>query len=101
MISTNQTISIGNSVYQNQMSTSALNDVIVKIKKDENLKTKVESIRSCDDKDIRTRIKTELPYLNLGTFKDGLRNTDNFLSTNFMILDLDKLSEEELIEVKK
>ncbi len=56
-------------------------------------KDKVETNQIFDDKETRSKVKNGLPFFNLGQFSDNVRKTDNFLSTNFMILDLDNLDD--------
>ena len=94
-------ISYGDSVFDNQMSTSTLKDVINKINSDQPLAELINQLRSIQDKDQRKKFKTaHLPFFNLGLFQDNKRSTSNFLSSEFMIIDLDNLSETELDEVK-
>ena len=94
-------ISYGDSVFNNQMSTSTLKDVINKINSDQKLAELINELRSIQDKDQRKKFETtHLPFFNLGQFQDNKRSTSNFLASEFMIIDLDNLSETELDEVK-
>lgn len=101
MNSQNFIISYGDSVFNNQMSTSTLNDVISKIKTDSTIEELVKNVRSIQNKKERSEYKaSHLPFFNLGTFQDNKRLTQNFLSSEFMIIDIDNLDDQQLDEVK-
>ena len=94
-------VSCGNSVFNNQMTKSTLDEVINKVKTDSALKNTIETLRTITDKKKRNSHKTSnLPYFNLGTFKDNERTNTNFISSEFMIIDIDNLDDQQLEEVK-
>ncbi|MCB0410242.1 MAG: PriCT-2 domain-containing protein, partial [Flavobacteriales bacterium] len=94
-------ISYGNSVFNTQMSTSTLNDVIARTKSDLRIAETIKNVRSISDKKERSKYKTaNLPFFNLGTFQDDKRKTEYFLSSEFMIVDIDNLDDQQLEEVK-
>jgi len=94
-------ISQGSTVFNTQMSASTLNDVIAGIQSDLRIAKSVKYVRSINDKKERSKYKAaNLPFFNLGTFHDHKRLTQNFISSEFMIVDIDNLDDQQLAEVK-
>ena len=89
-------VSYGDLIHQTQMSTSTLNDVLETIQTDTDLSRKISKIRTTADKDERGKLKLQLPYFNLGLFENNERKNDKFVSTEFMIIDVDGLMEMQL-----
>ena len=95
-------ISVGTKIKNtSKMSIQTLEDAVDSIKNDEQLAKIIKTLRSITDDNLKRDYKAEnLPYLNLGLFKDNIRKDENLLSTNFMIIDVDKISTDKFNELK-
>ena len=83
------TVSYGHSLTNSNVTTVALNDIIVAIKWDIDLEKTVSKIRAISDLSQRQQLKRQLPYISFCSFKDNLRTNNNFLSTEFLVFDAD------------
>jgi hypothetical protein len=52
----------------------------------------IQEIRSETDSDKKQKLKRNLPYFNMGMFKNNQRKNNNIISTEFMIFDFDHVS---------
>ncbi len=94
-------ISCGDSVTNNQLKRSTFNDLLETFKTDPELAELINQVRAIEDKKERQKFKVaHLPYFNLGLFKDDIRRNNQLVSTQYMIIDLDGLSDERLKELK-
>jgi VirE N-terminal domain len=82
-------LSYGHSITNSNVTPVSLNDIIVAIKWDADLKNTISKIRATDDINHRQQLKRQLPYLSFCSFKDNLRSNNNFLSTQFLVFDAD------------
>jgi len=89
-------VSYGESIRQTKMSTSTLNDVLETIQTDKDIAEKINEVRATEDKEEKGKLKLQLPYFNLGLFDNNERKNDKFISTQFMIIDIDGLKSMEL-----
>lgn len=96
-------VSVGTSITTSSNLTQfTLEEVIATIKSDQNLSKKITSLRNITDENDRRKYKAQnLPYFSLGLFKNNIRKNKNLISTNFMIIDVDKISEEKLKKLKQ
>ncbi|MCP5064060.1 MAG: hypothetical protein GY936_16585 [Ignavibacteriae bacterium] len=95
-------ISVGSEITRSsQMSIHTLEDAIDTIKNDKDLAEKVNKLREITNADLKRDYKAKhLPYFNLGTFTDNIRKDKNLVSTNFMIIDVDKISTKKFNKIK-
>lgn len=95
-------VSHGEEIDSNKLQITTLGEVLKKIKSDERIKSITQRVRSADNKDKRKELKKKLlPYFNLGTFKNNVRQKQNLISTIFMILDYDELSDAEIKDLQE
>ena len=67
-------LSYGHSITNSNVSTVSLNDIIVAIKWDVDLKNTISRIRATGD----MLLKRQMPYISFCSFKDNLRTNNNF-----------------------
>ena len=77
-----------------KMESTTVFDVLDTIKNDKDLAKKIAKLRTTGD----LSLKDSLPYFNLGVFENGGRKKEKLLSTEFMIIDVDKLRTSEVLE---
>src|SRR5260221_1406489 len=89
------TISYGKSVTSNKLQPTSLREVLHTIKTGGNgIKESVEEICACPDSEQRQTLKKQnLPYFNLGQFRDNIRKDANFEQTQHFLFDCDHLGE--------
>lgn len=92
----NLSASYADSIKATTMTPTTVGEIVDAIKKDSDLAETIAKIRATDDKDERGKLKLQLPYFNLGIFENGERKNDKFISTEFMIIDIDGLSDMKL-----
>lgn len=62
----------------------------------------IEKIRNENDEKLRMLYKRKyLPYFTFAKFKNSYRSNDNFIHTEFLILDIDKISKRKISILKK
>ncbi|MFZ1288895.1 MAG: DnaB-like helicase C-terminal domain-containing protein [Melioribacteraceae bacterium] len=94
-------ISYGDSVLNNQVKRANFSDLVESLTTDQIISNIVSDVRAIADKPDRQEFKrANLPYFNLGLFKDNIRRGEQLDSIQFMVVDLDGLSAEQMIEVK-
>lgn len=91
-----------------------IDELVEYIKTDKQLKDKVEALRAkklktlpTDEEELKAysaKIKKlkagTIPYFNMGTFKDNIRNAQNLESTQFLIFDCDHLEDAKAFKAK-
>jgi hypothetical protein len=94
-IESNTTVSYGELINNNKLKTVSLTEIIHNIKTGNNgIKERIEEIRACTDPEKRRALKQgNLPYFNMGTFREDLRRDQNFEKTQYFILDADHLGD--------
>jgi hypothetical protein len=87
-----------------ELQPVAFDSVAQAIRKDHySLAAKIESLRQLlqIDRGIYNQKKKELPYFCFSNFKGNLRRSENFISTSYLVLDIDKLALLQLNELKQ
>ncbi len=86
-------VSYADKAHYSQMKVTDLSWVFANITSDV-WKKNIEKIRQAADAEEKRRLKqSSLGYFIIGTFKDNKRSIENFINTEFMILDFDHVSE--------
>ena len=86
-------VSHADKAHFSQMKVTDLSWVFANITSDV-WKKNIEKIRQAADAEEKRRLKkSSLGYFIIGTFKENKRSKENFISTEFMILDFDHVSE--------
>jgi len=93
----NLSASYAGSIKITKMKSTTIFDVIDTIKNDTDLAKKIAELRRTGD----SSLKDSLPYFNLGTFENGERKKTKLISTEFMIIDVDKLETSEVLELRE
>ncbi|MFC3809783.1 BT4734/BF3469 family protein [Lacihabitans lacunae] len=73
------------------LSCSTIEDLVALIKNDNQVLEKIARLRKLRALDIKAykSLKTQLPYFVGSKFKNDIRNSENFESANYLILDID------------
>jgi hypothetical protein len=95
----------GNTIQQSHteaLTAIALNDLCDRIRSEESLKTEIERLRKVAAMDYTAyqRVKTRLPYFCCAEFGNGIRKSDNFVSITCFVIDLDKLPDDRMAEIR-
>jgi hypothetical protein len=98
----NPDISYGRSVKSNELTQKKLSEILNTIRTgNSGIKEQIEDIRKCQDTDQKQELKKQLPYFNMGLFKDNIRLNANFEQTQFIILDIDHIGYSEATELRQ
>jgi hypothetical protein len=84
-------VSLGDKITDIKMKTVSFDEIVSKIKNGE-LKNEVARIRTTDDERQKAKLKQNLPYFNMGSFRDNYRSNSSFISTRHLIFDIDHLN---------
>ncbi len=94
-------VSYGTKLYNPTIESVEFGWIIDLIRHDRRLKRLIENIRTEENKDRRRKLKENLPFFNMGEFKEMLIN-DHFVRTAHMLYDFDKLdSEEKIVDLRR
>lgn len=97
-------VSYGENIKSNKLERIELSKILDAIKSSDLLKEKILPLRKFaaeHDMETAAEIKKTLPYFILGTFEDGIRSNKSLEEINYMVLDIDKLDEEELYDLRE
>lgn len=94
-------VSHGERIDSNKLQITTLGEVLNKIKSDERIKSITQQVRSASNEKSMKAHKESLPYFNLGTFINNVRQKQNLISTIFMILDYDKLTSAQIKDLQE
>jgi len=95
-------VSYGRSVKSNELTQIKLSAILNTIRTgSDGITEKIEKIRQCQDTNQRQELKKQLPYFNMGTFKDNVRDDGHFERTQFIILDIDHIGYCEATELQQ
>ncbi|MEI7812424.1 MAG: phage/plasmid primase, P4 family [Ignavibacteria bacterium] len=79
-----------------------LSEIVEMMRIDADLRAKTELVRAQSDKSRRGELKkTTLPHIVPARLKDGKRNAESVISNQFLIFDLDNISEPDAYKISK
>lgn len=87
-------VSYSDSIFKTQTSPRTFESVVEEIRSSETLRDSISSLRAIPDHTSRQEFKKRnLPWMSFNRFKDGIRLNDHFISTGFIVQDLDHLGD--------